>query len=237
MTDDRSFAIRPADAARAMRALLKNPEDTAQVFRIIDALSGKNGERSIERMRRSQSGRRLLDRRPKLLDRLLDREAMMQLPEGSLGRRYVEFLDAEGITAEGLRQASIDGRALDGAVSPDLDFFRDRMRDTHDLWHVVTGYSGDLVGEASLLAFTFAQTRNPGVGFIVAIALLRGREPAVRKMILRGFLRGARARWLPAVDWEKLLALPLDTVRRTLRVGAPPDYERIYSDDPRAMAA
>ena len=35
---------------------------------------------------------------------------------------------------------------------------------------VVTGYNRDLVGEASLLSFTFAQIRNPGIGVIVAMA-------------------------------------------------------------------
>lgn len=120
----------------------------------------------------------------------------------------------------------------------DLDFLRNRMRDTHDLWHVVTGYKGDLLGEASLLAFSFAQTRNPGVGFIVGVALLRGREPSVRRLIWQGFVRGARAAWLPPIEWEKLLALPLSTVRRTLNIGAPPVYQTVRSTEyRRAMAA
>jgi ubiquinone biosynthesis protein COQ4 len=105
------------------------------------------------------------------------------------------------------------------------------MRDTHDLWHVVTGYKGDLIGEASLLAFSFAQTWNPGIGFIVGVALLRGREPSVRRLIWQGFTRGARAEWLPAIEWEKLLALPLSTVRRTLNTGSPPVYQTVRSSE------
>ena len=150
--------IRLGDATRAMRALLQDPDDTAQVFRIIEALSGKNGERTLERLRRKPSGKRLLALKPSLIDTLCDRASLLKLPEGSLGREYVRFLDSEGITAEGLKKASLDGRGT-AEVPADLEFLRDRMRDTHDLWHTVSGYKGDLLGEAALLAFSFANQR------------------------------------------------------------------------------
>jgi ubiquinone biosynthesis protein COQ4 len=225
MVDEYRPRIRVGDAARAMKALMNNPEDTSQVFLIIEALSGNNGVRTLERFKRTKGGRDLLRERPRLIATLEDRESLRLLPDGTLGREYLRFLDSEGITAAGLEQASIDGRKRDPeSVPPDHDFFRNRMRDQHDLWHVVTGYKGDLVGEAALLAFSFAQTRNPGVGFIVGMAVLRGREIGVRKLVLQGFLRGLRAEWLPPVKWESLLALPLDEVRRQLGVGAPPSY-------------
>jgi ubiquinone biosynthesis protein COQ4 len=224
--------IRFGDAARAMKALLDDPDDTAQVFRIIEALSGRNGERTLDRLKSTASGKRLLTTRPVLLDKLTDHASLSKLPEGSLGREYIRFLVSEGITAQGLKQASLDGRSRGSDDIPeDLDFLRNRMRDTHDLWHVVTGYKGDLLGEASLLAFSFAQTRNPGIGFIVGIALLRGREPSVRRLIWQGFTRGVRAQWLPAVEWEKLLSLPLPTVRRTLNIGSPPVYQALRSSE------
>jgi len=162
---------------------------------------------------------------------MLDRQALLGLPEGSLGREYLRFLDREGITTEGLVDASRAGRHEDGSVSPELVYLRNRMRDSHDLWHVVTGYHGDLIGEASLLAFTFAQTRNPGIGLVVAAAWLRGRESSVRRMIRRGFLRGRRAAWLPDVRWEELLHLPVAEVRRRLNVDAPPEYQPVRTSD------
>jgi len=220
-----------------MTALLRNPDDTAQVFRIIEALSGRNGEHTLARLGQTESGRRLLTDKPDLLDRLLDRAALERLPEGSLGAEYLAFLRREGITTEGLRQASLDGRKWPvGSLTPDLEFLRNRMRDQHDLWHVVTGYHGDLIGEASLLAFSFAQTRNPGVGFIVGIAFLRGREPTFRRLIAEGFVRGLRSEWLPAVDWESLLSLPLAEVRVRLGVGAVPEYAPVRTKDYLAAA-
>ena len=64
----------------------------------------------------------------------------------------------------------------------DLDYISDRMRDTHDLWHAVTGYKGDLIGEASLLGFSLAQTHNPGIAMIVlTLAVMHAERLAVRK--------------------------------------------------------
>lgn len=224
--------IRVGDALKAMKALLVDPEDTAQVFRIIEALSGKNALRNAERMARSESGRRLLRERPDLLARLVDRASLEALPQDSLGRAYLRFLDAEGITVEGLYQASIDGRGVeDYELPPDVEFFRNRMRDTHDLWHVVTGYQGDIIGEAALLAFSFAQVRNLGVGLIASVAFVRGPSSELRREILHGFARGQSACWLPAVAWEDLLPLPLHEVRARLRVGAPRTYRPVRAKD------
>jgi ubiquinone biosynthesis protein COQ4 len=215
-----------------MKALLANPDDTAQVFRIIDALSGKNGERTLARLRRSEDGRRLLQNQPNLLSRLQDREGLRALPEESFGRAYLAFLESEKITAEGLEGASMEGRSSVRFDAPaDFRYLQDRLRDSHDLWHTLTGYKGDIVGEASILAFSFAQTWNPGVGFIVLMALLRARGSDVNKTILGGFVRGVKATWLPAVEFEKLLALPLSAVRKRLRIEATPEYDELRTMD------
>ncbi|MFT3923861.1 MAG: Coq4 family protein [Myxococcales bacterium] len=224
--------LRIGEALRALKALVENPEDTAQVFRIIEALSGRNALHNAERMARSPSGKRLLRDTPDLLPQLLDRARLEALPEHSLGRAYLRFLAAEGITVEGLYQASIDGRGLEAhQLPPDVEYFRNRMRDTHDLWHVVTGYQGDIVGEAALLAFSFAQVHNLGVGLIASVAFVRGPQGEMRREILHGFARGVRARWLPAVEWEELLALPLAEVRARLRVGPPRPYQPVRARD------
>ena len=65
-----------------------------------------------------------------------------------------------------------------------------------------------------------------GVGLIVVVGALRGLLvfPTASWQFLRGFVRGRRAEWLPAVEWEKILARPLDEVRRELNIDAPPTY-------------
>ena len=41
--------------------------------------------------------------------------------------------------------------------------------------------------------------------------------------------RSRRSAWLPAQDWEALLAQPLDEVRRQLRIEPAPSYEAVRS--------
>jgi ubiquinone biosynthesis protein COQ4 len=216
--------VRPIAGLRAFRSILDDPNDTAQVFRMVRAFSGPHPAWLLWRFRRHPTGAQLLRERPMLLPRLVDRSTLRRLPEGSLGRAYVRFCEAEGITAEGLVAAS---EAVDIPLDPatsDLAYIHHRLRDAHDLWHVVTGYRGDLIGEAALLALTFSQTGTPGIGLLVAGGWYRLAGAEDRDQIGKGWARGRRARWLPAVRWEDLLDQPLEDVRRALRVGPPPQY-------------
>jgi len=231
--------IRPLEAWRAMRALLADPDDTARVFDIIDALSGRTRDRAFRRFLRTPGAERLLAERPRLLDHLADREALLAMPEGSLGRAYAGFMGREQISADGLVAASAEGgRGPDPDASPEQRWFGERLRDQHDLWHVVTGYGRDLLGEGALLAFTYAQTRNPGIGFIVAVAWWRaGEAPEIRRLFREAHRRGRRAAWLPAQAWEELLPRPLEEVRRELGVGAPVRYAPLRSSGAPAVGS
>lgn len=220
-----------ADAVKALRKLVADPEDTSQVFRIVEALSGNTGARIRRRMRRSHDGRRLLAMRPSILPKLEDRDGLRALPGDSLGAAYLRFVEAEGISARGLVSASERGYQQQNVDDEEEAYVSARMRDAHDLWHVVTGYQGDLKGEVALLAFTFAQTFNKGVGLIVLVGLLKSGDAATRRLIVDGFRRGRRAAWLPAVPWEELLERPLDAVRTELRLGPPPTYEPVRTAD------
>ncbi len=221
--------IRLRVAWKALRRLIENPDRTDQVFVIIDALSGKSGERQFLKFAATPVGRRILADQRDLLAVLRNREALHAMPQGSLGNSYANFMSREAISADGLVEASNEGGRI---VGDDVQrtLFGVRLRDSHDLWHVATGYGRDLLGEASLLAFTFAQTRSPGIGVIVAMAYLKaGDLPGARPMIREAYRRGRKSAWLPTADWEALLALPLDEVREKLKLGAAPEYFEIRS--------
>ena len=223
-----SRRYRPLEALRALRALARDPDDTGQVFKIVAALSGDTQGRMVRRLQASETGRRLLSERRVLSAALADRERLLALPEDSLGRAYLAFCERHGITAQGLVAASEQGDFSDR--SADERFVASRMRDAHDLWHVVAGYQTDLIGEASVLALTVAQTKNPGIALIVALAYLRhgGEHRYGRPLLRQAFARGRRAAYLPAVDWEGLLPRPLDEVRRELNIGDPPNYRPLW---------
>lgn len=231
--------VRLGDAWSGIRSLLANPDDTQQVFKIIRALAGNSGERQFQRFLRSEHGRTILSERRSLVARLCDRDYLESLPEGSLGRTYAQFTAREEISPEGLVEAADSvPRGPDDIVCPDRLLFADRLRDSHDLWHIVTGYGRDLFGEAALLAFTWRQTRNRGIGFIVAVAYLKaGRSfPEQRALIRDGFRRAKNTAWFPAADWEALLERPLDEVREELNVVPIDDYPVLRSEGAPAIA-
>jgi ubiquinone biosynthesis protein COQ4 len=227
-----------AKATRAVRALLADPDDLPQVFALLEAFSGGTLERLERRFAKSASGRRLLADQPDIVPLLADREALRRLPAGSLGRAYLDFMESENISAEGIRAAAENGMQHQRELGGNLGYVHARMRDTHDLWHAVTGYHGDVLGETALLGFLVAQTRNPGIAVLVAVGLFKtlGRPEATR-LVLDGIRRGIRAAWLPDMDWEAMLAEPLESVRLRLGTGAPPVYTEVRSSDIRAAAA
>jgi ubiquinone biosynthesis protein COQ4 len=232
----------PRRALRAARILASDPDDLPQVFTIIESLSGDTVGRIARRMQRTDAGRRMLAARPDITGRILDRTALARLPPGSLGRAYLDFVQRENISAEGIRAAAQKGMTSAVQLEAPFDWVHARMRDTHDLWHAAVGYSGDVLGETALLAFIFAQTWNPGVGLILAIGLSKTMAApsggvAARRTILDGFRRGRRAAWLPVQPWEDLLELPLTEVRRRLSLENPPVYTEIRSAEIKAQAA
>ena len=231
--------IQPRRALRAIRSLIADPERTEQVFEVLDALSGDSQYRGLERFSRTQIGQRLLREQHDLIDALKDRDALRALPAGSLGRTYLAFMERENLAAEGLVDAS-RARA-DEEADPQQRWYNARLRDMHDLWHVVTGYGRDSFGEVCLLAFTYAQTRNRGVAAIAFFGTREvGRELGLRRAwsaTLEGFRHGKRAAWLPAQDWQALLALPLDTARQVLGIEAPRHYAPPVSEPQKTALA
>ena len=218
-----------AAAFRALWRLSRDNDDTTQVFAIVDALRGRSDLHNVERMRKSAIGRAILAEHRSLLDVLANRDRLRRLPEGSLGRAYLAFMERHGITADGLAAAADEGYP-EHIADPDVRTFRDWARDSHDLWHVLTGYGRDPLGELCLLGVLYSQIRNPGTAFIALLGLLQvpfeyPRAPSIRA-VLQGFRIGRRARWMIAQDWELLLARPLDEVRAQLRLERPTLYER-----------
>src|SRR5438105_15195077 len=102
MSQPASTRLHPVAALRAVRNLMRNREDTQQVFLLIEALRGKTTLRQFARFRQTQTGRAVLGENRHLLDRLGDRASLAALPAGTLGRAYYDFMAAENLSAEGL---------------------------------------------------------------------------------------------------------------------------------------
>ena len=151
-------------ALQALRQLVADPEDTPKVFEIARALGVPALNRGTQRFKATPVGRRILAERIDLLDTLQDRAALAALPAGSLGRAYYDFVYRENLSADGLVEASVMGGSQPELDDPDTRRYAGRLREQHDLWHTLTGYGRDPFGEICLLTFTYAQTRNSGLG-------------------------------------------------------------------------
>jgi ubiquinone biosynthesis protein COQ4 len=220
-------------AGRALGALLRNPDDLPQVFTLIESMSGTSPHRLYFGMKRRPIGARILRDKPDIVPTLADREGLRALPAGSFGRAYLAFVESEGISPQGIREASVVGEKGPRRTRA-FQYVHQRMRDTHDLWHAATGYKGDVVGELAVLAFTLAQNWNTAIAMIVAGGLLKGLGGDEFRLIVEAYRRGKAADWFPAQDWESLLPLPLDEVRKRLKVGAPPEYTPVRTAQLRA---
>lgn len=214
-------------AWRALRRLIADPEDTAQVFQITRAMAGPSVEKGFNRFKATSEGRQILDAEIDLLDTLRDREKLRTLRPDSLGRHYLAFMEQENLSADGLVEASEDGEQWANA---DMARYGQRLRDQHDLWHTLTRYGRDELGELCLLAFTYAQTQNRGIGLIVLMGMLQLRKTygnGVYRAARRGYRDGRRAAWLPGVAWEQMMARPIDEVRASLGVPEPISYQAL----------
>ena len=127
-------------AFRALQRLLRDKDATEEVFEIMRALNGDSTRKGYSRLLATAEGGRLAYHREELAQKLSDRAWLAALPPGSLGAVYRDFTDDGGVTPQGLV-------AVSNHVMMDLEhpvaWFGRRIRDSHDLWHVTTGYGLD----------------------------------------------------------------------------------------------
>ena len=221
--------FRPLKAFYHMNRLIADKEDTAQVFHIIQALNGSHLQSELNAFKATQAGQSRLAEFRELPARLYDHGTLRRLPEGSVGRAYVSFMEREGLTAQGLVDEA-EKVHRDDEHDDVIGWYARRKRDTHDLFHVLSGYGRDALGEASLLAFTYGQSRGGrGVIFIAYMGCRQLRKSLPREIdVMACFHEGRRngkaARSIVEQDIMALLAEPLEAARRRLGIKPPTAY-------------
>lgn len=212
--------IRWMQTMRGVIGMLRDPEHTESVFDIEDGLRG------IEAYRRSLDFVRTL---PGVADLVAarylapppDLRRLAELPPGSLGRAFARHILDHDFDPDYFRKIEI---------RDDLDYVLLRIRQTHDIWHVVTGFDTSRAGEIALKAFELAQLRRPMSAVIAAGGVLRAliAQPEQTDVVLRAVARGHRlglgcAPFL-AQRWEQAWDRPLAAWRAELGVDcAEPD--------------
>ena len=225
--------LEPLKALRAFRRLVRDKEDTAQVFEIMRALSGRSIRRGYDRMLGTWEGGRQAFLREELAHKLDDPAWLARVGPGTVGAAYHAFRERMGFTAEGLAEEARKVAPAVDAQHPVIWYSR-RIRDVHDVWHVLTGYETDALGEACVVSFSHAQTGNLGFAFIglgAAGEIRReNHDVPARRAVLQAWRIGRKARWLPGLDYEALFALPLETARERLGITRPTVYEAVPAE-------
>lgn len=226
--------FRPMKALHHFRKLIADKEDTAQVFHIIEALRDNRFARSAEDFFASPTGKTILEENAYLPHLLDDHDRLRKLPANSVGQAYVRFMEKEGLTAQGLVD-EFDRFQLGKPRHDDmLERYGNRLRDTHDLFHVLTGYGRDALGEQCVLAFSYSLNPSWGVLFI-AWAGARELKKTVSTdapiyAAVREAQRMGRMAKSPAhQDIEALLAEPLVEARKRLNIAEPVTYQRAHA--------
>ena len=208
--------IGPLDALRALyrlARLVQDPNRLDEVFEMAEALGKPEALNPIvEQITKDPFVAKAFDEKHRIV---VDLPSLRRLPEGTLGRAFAAHMDA----------AKLDPSAL--PTLPDTDrvmYFRAHLYETHDIWHAVTGFGVDFVGELGLQGFYLSQIPGPLPSLLVAVGFVRGAiydrhliKPFMNELS-RGWRMGERAKPLFGVKWDSLWHVPLSDVRAELGI-------------------
>jgi ubiquinone biosynthesis protein COQ4 len=201
-------------ALEALRTVMADPDRTDQVLVFSTYANAGTMHRRLHRFYDDPRGRRLYDEHRTIDSKTVDLDAFLALPAYTLGHAYATFLRSRGLTPE-----IFDG-APERVSDPKAAYVIQRMRQTHDLWHVVTGHETDPFGEIALQAFTFGQIGAPSTLVLSAAGTLNFRRvrPGLPRAVLAAFKAGRAANPFVIFPWEDHWATPLVEVQRLLNV-------------------
>ncbi len=200
--------------------LLRDPAQTESVYDVEDGLRHtKATELAVEFVKSKPEVAELFQER--YLAPSVNLDALLKLPQESLGYAYATYIKDAGFDPNFYRVVKVED---------DVSYFLLRMRQTHDIWHIVAGFSTDVFGELGLKAFELAQTHRTMSAVLIAGGLLSTlfKHPEQLDKLLEqiaiGYRLGAKAKPLFAKKWEENWERPLLDWRQELGIEAIAKY-------------
>lgn len=147
----------------------------------------------------------------------VDLDALARLPDGTLGREYLRFL----------QDNDLHPIVMTGNCDPEMvarNAFTVRYAIIHDMVHVLTGFDASWPGEVGVWAFVGGQNYSAGFRGAAVMALLIApfrcplRLGQAWRSFRRGWRLGKRAKLLLAVRLEDYFDRPLDELRAELAI-------------------
>ena len=139
---------------RALARVGKQPGDTLSVLEFGLHVNAGGAPGRLARARAMPNWARLYQGRMGIDTQSANLDTLERLPDGTLGREYARFMRSNGLSPDIFTAPS-------NVANPEFAYLAQRLRQSHDLWHVLTGYSPDEPGEIALQAFTYAQIHAP----------------------------------------------------------------------------
>lgn len=224
---------KPLKAWHHFRNLVRDKENTGEVFHIFESLPWKGLFPSAEKFLTSDAGQRLRATERYLPAILDDHARLRAMPKGSLAQAYCDFMESEGLTARGLVDEFESFVKARGNFKDQFGWYMNRIRDTHDLLHVLTGYGRDALGEQCVLAFTYGQQPAPAHLFIAYAGVfeirkqVKSRAPLFRA-VREGQRMGTACPRLAEQPVLDLLPLPIEEARKRLNITLPAFYRECH---------
>ena len=229
--DRAPLRLQPAKALRLFNAFKRDKEQTYLAFSVFNALPWTRVDAAASRFLATPEGRRIYESEPSLPEILDDHATLRRMPKGSLAHDYCDFMEREGLSAAGLvaeYELCREGRPR---IDDRIEWYVDRLRDSHDFLHILTGFGRDALGEQCVLAFVFKQRPSWGHLFIAyAGAVVTRRCTGTRAPVLRA-VREAQliGRACPPLAEQSILDLmPLQTDDIRRKFGLRP--ARLYGE-------
>jgi len=223
--------FRPLKVLHHFGKLVEDKEDTEQVFHIIEATKGKRSHAQAHSFIRSPEGQRFMTEGVDIPAMLDDHARWSDCGPNSVAAHYIAFMKREGLSAAGLVAESHRWAPPESLPRDQTQWYFDRVRDTHDLFHVLTGYGRDALGEVSLLGFSYEQNHNTGILFIAyagarQIRKVSGTKAPLFAAIKEGRKLGKAAAKISHQDIAALMREDIGEARARLNIGKPDIYRQ-----------
>jgi ubiquinone biosynthesis protein COQ4 len=144
----------------------------------------------------------------------IDLEELHRLPAETLG-----YLYAEHMLSNQLKPLQAD------LATNDHQFFAAHITETHDVWHVLTGSTTDILGEIQLEAFYVAQLEASRFWLaLLAKNLMKSVVYDIEvatdymEVMTNGWLMGRKAEPLFGINWSTLWTKHLEEIRVSLNI-------------------
>lgn len=199
----------------ALMRMTINPKDPAPLFKVRSFRNHKSVRIALESILQDKNSASLIRARYRGAE--MSKEHMANLPEGSLGRMYSEFMVAHKLEREFYGE-------FEDKIDDDLAYIRLRGRKTHDFHHVVLGLPPSELGEVAIATFYLSQNKIPLGSFVLVVAFLTAFFKSPEKVddlmdaIIYGWQQGKKSPGFFGIKWEEKLAEPLEEIRAELNV-------------------